>query len=183
MDAAAQGGRLSIGSAVARALASDEIHRVLDQVVEHRQPVAHAAGAAGQVDDQRAAADAGRAARERGARKPRVDRHPERLGDAGGLLVEHGAGGFGGDVARGEAGAAGGEDEIGEVGVGPGGEGGGDPDGLVGDEGAVGEDEAVRRGPGGDGVARGVGPLAAVAGVGDGEDGDAQGSGRRDGGR
>ena len=56
-------------------------------------------------------------------------------------------------------------------------------DGLVGDEGAVGEDEVVLRGPGGDGVARGIGPLAAVAGVGDGEDGEAHGQteGRKDG--
>ncbi len=76
-----------IGSAVARALAPDEIHRVLDQVVQHREPVAHAAGAAGQVDDERPAADAGDAARERRAGEPRVDRHPERLGDAGRLLA------------------------------------------------------------------------------------------------
>ena len=61
--------------------------------------------------------------------------------------------------------------EVGEVGVGPGGERGGDAAGLVGDERARGEGVAALRGPGGDRVARGVGPLAAVAGVGDGEDG------------
>ena len=46
-----------VGSAVARALAAHQIHRVLDQVVQDRQPVAHAAGAAGQVHDERPAAD------------------------------------------------------------------------------------------------------------------------------
>ena len=59
--------------------------------------------------------------------------------------------------------------------VGPGGERGGDPDGLVGHQGALGEGVAVLGGPRGDGVARGVGPLAAVARVGDGEDGKAHG--------
>ena len=89
----------------------------------------------------------------------------------GASLSSDGAGGFGGDVTRGEAGAAGGEDEVGGVGVGPGGERGGDAAGLVGDELARGERVAALLAPGRDRVARGVGALAAMAGVGDGEDG------------
>src|SRR5215207_1958565 len=47
--AAARRGAGPLRSAVVGALASDEIHRVLDQIVEDRQSIAHAALAAGQV--------------------------------------------------------------------------------------------------------------------------------------
>ena len=49
----------------------------------------------------------------------------------------------------------------------------GDAAGLVGHEAPLGQRVAALGGPGGDRVARGVGPLAAVAGIGDGEDGEA----------
>ena len=39
-------------SPVAGARPPDQVHRVLDQPAEHREPVAHAAGAAGKVDDE-----------------------------------------------------------------------------------------------------------------------------------
>ena len=148
-----------------------QLHRVLDETVQHGQTVADAAGAAGEVDDEGARADAGGTAGERGAREAGVDCHPERLRDAGRLLVEHGTRGLGRDVARREAGAAGGEDEVGPVRVGPGSEDGRDSDGIVGHQVAPGEIIAVLRRPGGDRVARGIGAIAAGAGVGDGEDG------------
>ena len=64
-----------------------------------------------------------------------------------------------------EAGAAGGEDEIGAVAVGPCGDGGGDAAGLVGHQGALGEMVALVCRPRGDRVAGRVHALATAAGV------------------
>ena len=114
-----------------------QIHRVLDQAIQHAESVAHATRAPRKIDDETPAPHAGGATGERGAGELGIDGHPERLGDAGGLAVEHRSGGFGGDVARGEAGAAGGEDQVGLVAVGPGGDRCGDAAGLVGHQGAA----------------------------------------------
>ena len=159
----------------ARRSSPHQLHRMLHQVVQHGEPVPHAAGAAGEVHDQGLAADAGEAAGKGGPREAGEGAHPERLGDAGCFLLENGAGGFGGDVAVGEAGAAGGEDDVRVVAVGPLSEGGRDPAGLIGHERALGHGVAALLGPGGDEIAGGVAPLAAAAGVGDGEDGKADG--------
>ena len=54
--------------------------------------------------------------RERAARGNGLDRdQPNALGDARGFALEHGARGFGRDVARGQAGAAGGQHQVGRA--------------------------------------------------------------------
>src|ERR1051326_8707480 len=98
-----------VGRGVAGVLTMDELHRVLDPPLEHREPVTHAARAAGEIHDQRRPPHAGESAGKRRAGEARYRRRPDRLGDAGRLAVEHGAGRLGGHVARGESGAAGGE--------------------------------------------------------------------------
>jgi hypothetical protein len=49
-------------AAVLRPHPAHQLHRVLHQLLQHRESVAHAAGAAGEVHDQRLAPDAGGAA-------------------------------------------------------------------------------------------------------------------------
>ena len=66
---------------------------------------------------------AGQPARERRPGKRGPGAHPDRLGDARRLPLEHRPGGLGGHVARGQPGAAGGDDQIGHVPVGPAGAG------------------------------------------------------------
>jgi hypothetical protein len=135
-----------------RPLPSNQLHRVLDQVLEHGEPVAHATGAAREVDDEGAATHAGETARERGTREAGIDRHPKRLGQAGRFLVEHGPGGLRRHVAGGETGAAGSEHQIGQVPVGPGGEDARDARGIIGHDGPFGQVIAARLRPGGDRV-------------------------------
>jgi len=78
---------------------------------------------------------------------------------------------------RGEAGAAGGDDEVGGVVVAPGEELADDGHGVVADHGTRGHVVAERRRPvGGGGSAGGVVTLPARGGVGDSEDGDAHGN-------
>ena len=85
---------------------------VRHDAVEHRKPVAHAAGAARQVHDERPGPHAGQAARERGAGEPREHAPPDGLGDAGRLALEDGAGRLRSHVPRGEPGPAGREDAV-----------------------------------------------------------------------
>ena len=74
--------------------------------------------------------------RESAARGKAVERKDANaLGDPGRLTLEHRARRFGGEIARGEAGAAGGEHEVGDVAVAPGDELRGDRGDVVGDEG------------------------------------------------
>ena len=109
---------------------------MIDDRIERGEPVAHAAGGSGEVDDERSRANAGEAARQRRAREARHRQHANPLGDPRRLALDHGARGFGRDVARGEAGAAGGEHEIGGVAIAPGDELRDDGGDVVGDEGA-----------------------------------------------
>ena len=68
----------------------------------------------GQVDHEAVAHDAGQAPRQGGGRHPLRDAvGPDRLGDARHLPVEQGPGDLGGEVGRGEPGAAGGEHDAG----------------------------------------------------------------------
>ena len=69
-----EGRSKACGLTSAPVFAPHQFHRVLHQVLEHREPVAHAAGAAGEVHDQGAAADAGEAARERRAGEAGIGR-------------------------------------------------------------------------------------------------------------
>ncbi len=176
LDTGAAAGRDEArGSAVCGPMAANQFDGVLYDSLEHRQSVAYAARTAREIDDESAAADARGAAGESGTWETGVDGDAKRFGDAGGFFVEDDAGGLRGYVARGEAGAAGGEDEIGAVPIGPLGEGRGNGAGLVGNEPPVGQAVAAGGGPGGDRVARGIGPLATVACVADRQDGDAHG--------
>jgi hypothetical protein len=153
----------------------EHVERVGDHRVERAERVAHPARRPREVDDERAAARARHAARQRGARELGPGHAPHVLGDPGRLALEHGARGLGRHVARREPGAAGGEHELGRVPprVAPGEELAHDGRPLVGHERARGRGAAARGGPRRGGLARGVVALAARAGVGDGEDGDA----------
>src|SRR5918994_1271855 len=112
--------RLATGAfLVPRLLSSHQTNRVVEQVAEHRQAIAHAAGASREVDDQRLCANAGEPSGESGPREFRKGTHAERLGDAGCFLVENGARRFGRDVTGRESGASGGEYHVGPVSVCP----------------------------------------------------------------
>ena len=67
---------------MAGAISPQELDSVVYEIVQYCEPVLHAARAAGKVDDEGAAADAGGAAGERGAGEAGIDGDPERLGDA-----------------------------------------------------------------------------------------------------
>jgi hypothetical protein len=125
-------------------------------------------GAAGEVDDQGRAEGDADAAAERGERGLGQAGGAHALGEALDDAVGDEAGGLGSDVAGGEAGTAGGEDEIGALGVAAQG---------CGDLGEfVGQDLCDRGGKTGlleqtdDGGAGAIGHLAARAAVADGED-------------
>ena len=62
-------------------LAGEQLQRVLERRPQHGEAVAAAAGRAGQVDDERLAADAGHPAREQGVRRLRDRVGADRLGD------------------------------------------------------------------------------------------------------
>ena len=66
-----------------------QLHGMLHEIVQHGEAVAHAARAAGQVHDERAAAYAGHAARERSAMEAWIDAEAHGFGDARRLALEH----------------------------------------------------------------------------------------------
>ena len=158
-------------------LSSQDRDRVVDDRIERLQCVTHAAGGAGEVDDERASARAGETARERGAWEALEGADAQQLGDAGGLALEDGARRFGSDVARGQAGTAGGEHEVGAIAVAPVEELAHDLDVLVGDERARRDLVAAQLRPADDGVTGRVGALAAMGGVRDRQDSDSHGAG------
>jgi hypothetical protein len=86
---------------------------------EDRPFLADGLGVAGEVDDQGAAGQAGGGPRQHGERGDGQAGRAQGLGDAGGLAVEDGPGGLGGEVAGAEAGAAGGQDHVGVADHGP----------------------------------------------------------------
>ena len=117
---------------------------VIDDRLERGEPVRDPAGRPGEIDDESFLTRAGEAAGQRGARE-RVDRqHANALGDAGRFALEHGARRLGGDVARRETSAAGGQDQVGDVAVAPCGERRDDLGRVVGDELAIGDGVASR---------------------------------------
>lgn len=76
-------------------------------------------GFAGQVEDQATAAGTGGGAREDGSGDADEAVEAHNFAEAGQLAFQDSAGGFGGDVSGGDAGAAGGDDEIAGLAVGP----------------------------------------------------------------
>ena len=101
------------------ALAAQQVERVGKDRQDHREVLADAFGAAGEVDDQGAAADAGDGAAEHRHRSVLEAFGAHGFGEAGHFVVKHFARGLRRDVARAEAGAAGGDDEVELVVVGP----------------------------------------------------------------
>src|ERR1700760_1185898 len=86
---------------------------VLQHPAEHGHAVLDPTGGAGQVDDEGAPGQAGQAAgQDRGRYPGRRARGPDGLGDARDLAVEHPPGHLRGQVGRGQAGAAGGQDHV-----------------------------------------------------------------------
>ena len=90
--------------------------------------------AAGEIDDERVRAGDGDAAAESGVGSGLKAGEREGSGNARDITFGDVARGFGGDIARREAGAAGGDDEIGEAGIGPVAELSGDGRAVVGDD-------------------------------------------------
>jgi hypothetical protein len=155
-------------------VAPHDVHGVPRDRLEGGEHVAHAAGRPGKVHDERAPTHAGHAATERGTWKVGAGDGTQPLGNAGRLAIERDAGCLGGDVARAQSRAAGGEHEIGDVAVAPGDELAHDGDDVVAHD-RSGHDGPTDGGhPCRSGVARAVGPLAPRRGVGDGEHGDAK---------
>jgi hypothetical protein len=113
-------------------LVGQQVQRVGQRRPDHGVPVAARAGRAGEVDDQRRADRARRAAHEQAVGRLRDRVGADRLGDARRLAVEHGPGRLRRDVARGQTGTAGRQDkrrvarELHDR--------GGDPVGLVGNQ-------------------------------------------------
>ena len=89
----------------------EQLERVRERRLQHREPVAAPAGRAGEIDDERRTDDARRTAREQPVRRLRDRVRPQRLRDPRRLAVEHVARRLGRDVARREPRAAGREDE------------------------------------------------------------------------
>jgi hypothetical protein len=146
----------------------EEVEGVGEQGEDSAERGAGSGGAAGEVEDEGAAAGAadGSAERGEGGVEEAVASHA--LGKAVDEAVADEARGFRGDVAGGEAGSAGGDQEV--MGDGVGAEGGGDLVELVGEgEGADGANARFRK-EADDGGAGEVGLLAAEAAVADGED-------------
>ncbi len=100
----------------------------------------------------------------------RVGSKPDRLGDAGRFLLQHHARGLRRHVARGEAGAAGGEDEVDGTAIGPSQQHRHDGRGFVGHEGALRHRVALAAGPRRNRVTRAIGALAPCPGVAHGQD-------------
>src|SRR3954468_7018095 len=150
--------------------AGEQIHGVIEELLQHRQAVFHAVRRAGKIDDQRLAARSGAAAGEPGAGKAGSRRGADRFGDAGGFALEHGGGCFGSHVALGEPGAAGREHDVHLIRVGPPDELAGDAVGLVGDDAAYDDFIATLAGPFENGVTGRIGSLAYGTQVGDSQD-------------
>jgi hypothetical protein len=146
----------------------EEVEGVGEQGEDSVERGTGSGGAAGEVEDEGAAEGAadGSAERGEGGVEEAVASHA--FGKAVDEAVADQAGGFGGDVAGGEAGAAGGDKQVMVDGVGA--EGGGDLVEFVGEgEGVDGEDACFRK-EADDGGAGEVGLLAVEAAVADGED-------------
>ena len=126
-----------VGVAVGAFAALQELDGVGQGGQDGLQVLADGLGAAGQVDDEGGAADAGDGPREHGVGRDLQAGGAHGLGQAGGLAVDDVAGGLGGHVAGGKAGAAGGQHQVQARLVGPGREGGGDDVALVGDDGLL----------------------------------------------
>src|SRR5829696_2092613 len=109
------------------------LDRVGEDGGQDRPLLADRLGVAGEVDDHDPAGQAGGAPGQHGERGDGQAGVAQGLGDAGGFAVEHGPGRLRGDVAGAEAGAAGGEHDVGVGGHGP--QGGGDRLAVVGDHG------------------------------------------------
>lgn len=127
-----------------------------------------AGGAAGEIEDEGGAAGTAEGAAEDGERCLAAAFGAHELGNAGEETVADGVGGFRGDVARGDAGSAGGDDEASF--------GGGvaeevfDEALVVGDGGAAEDGKAVGLELAGDGRSGFVGAAALRGGIADGDD-------------
>src|SRR5688572_11306597 len=146
-------------SAMAR-YPAQQIHGMIEELAEYGQSFLHSVRRAREIDDQSLPACPGTAARQPRAGEAGSRSGAKSLGDAFGFALEHGGRGFGGDVARGEAGAAGREHHVHFARVGPARELARDPVGLVGHDTAHHDLVAPLGGPVEDGVARRVGALA-----------------------
>src|SRR5690606_29632545 len=153
--------------------AAEQLYRVLEERLEHGQSVADAVQAPRQIDDEGAAADPGDAAREPGVRRRGGAPGADRLGNARRIPLEDRARRFRRDVAFGEAGAARGDDDIGDVAVGPRGESRGDLGGVIGYNGVGGGHVTAPDRPLGDGVAAPIFARPPRDSVRDGENGQA----------
>src|SRR3989475_1531716 len=154
-------------------VAGHQLHRVVDEPCEYGQAVLHAAGGAGQIDDQGLAARARDAPRQPGAGKRRRRPHPQRLPDARRRPLQDRGPRLGRHVPRGEPRAPGGQDRVHLARIGP---ARGLPRRrvrLVRHHAAHHDVGAAPGGPVGDRVARGVGALAHGAQVADRENADA----------
>src|SRR6185437_11364976 len=92
---------------------------VVDDRLERGEAIAHAGRRPWQIYNECSLTDSGHAARQGGPRERLERQRPNPLGDTGSVAVDRGARRFGSHVAGGEAGAAGGEHEVGLVGVRP----------------------------------------------------------------
>jgi len=151
----------------------------LDCVRQHGEDDAQvfdcAFGAAGQIDDQRAAPDAGHRAAEHGMRRHAAALAAHRLGQAGRLPFDDRARGLRRHIARCEAGAAGRQDQIERQLIGAPTQPGRDLGRFIGHDAGYGDlcigpmrAHGLRQSR-----AAQIGPLAARAAVTDGEDADA----------
>src|SRR3954447_12831510 len=92
--------------------AADLVPRVGQDRTKHRHSVPYTPGGPGQVHYQSTPGDPGDTTRENRGRHFVASRDPDRLGDAGDLPVDHSPGHLGGEVLRGEPGAAGRDDDV-----------------------------------------------------------------------
>ena len=127
----------------------------------------YASWAPGEVDDEGVSGDSGAPTREDRAGVLAITFHAEGFGEAGGIALDYVGGGFGGNVAAGESGSAGGEDQ-GTFGA-HFTEGGGDPGPLVGHQLSASNLKAGGEELLDNAISGGVLPFAARAAVADGQ--------------
>src|SRR5438874_8665635 len=161
-----------IRSLMDRSLPGHQLDRVVEQTLEHGEPILHAAGGARQVHDQRLAAGARHTARQPRAREPPGAGPPQRVGDARREPIEHRFRGFRRHVARGEARSSGREDDVDLTRVRPARELAGNAIGLVGHHASYDHLVPVISGPRDDRVTGRVGALAQRTKVTDGQNPD-----------
>src|SRR5437667_2454189 len=153
-------------------VAGHQLHGVVDESFEYGQPVLHAGGGAGQIDDQGIGARARDAPRQPGVGERGRRAHPQRLRDAGrGPLQDRGRR-LGRHIPRRESRPARGQDRVHLARIGPARELPRDPVRLVRHHAPHHDVVAAPGGPVEDGVARGVGPLAHGTKVADRENAD-----------